>query len=156
MLHELLSDVGSQLGVIDVKRKTLTQLDTGFTAFGKLAVVGGGVDDADAGLTIVTTAGSAGKASAVVQLQVSLSLGKHSVIKANQTATLPAASGPYRRNQAMVQHVCCNTRSQQHCPVLFGCLGRAQSSLPSYIALALINRCRVFLLYFPPSHLTGK
>lgn len=69
---------GSQLGVVDVKHKTLTRLDTGFTAFGKLAVVGGGVADADAELTIVTVAGSAGKASAVVRLQVRLSLAEKS------------------------------------------------------------------------------
>lgn len=61
---------GSQLGIIDVKQKTLKRLDTGYTSFRKLAVTGGGVHDPNAGLLIVTTAGSASKASAIVQLQV--------------------------------------------------------------------------------------
>lgn len=63
---------GSQLGVIDIKSKSLTRLETGYTSFGRLAVVGEGVHDADRDLTIVTIAGSASKASVVVQLQVRL------------------------------------------------------------------------------------
>eukprot|EP00878_Enallax_costatus_P005601 GHUV01005874.1.p1 GENE.GHUV01005874.1~~GHUV01005874.1.p1 ORF type:complete len:700 (+),score=125.31 GHUV01005874.1:43-2142(+) len=64
------SAAGSQLGVIDITSKALTWLDTGYTMFSRLAVVGAGVESEDGDLTVVTIAGSASKASAVVQLQV--------------------------------------------------------------------------------------
>lgn len=61
---------GSQLGVIDTSTSQLTPLDTGFTSFGRLAVTGAGLSDAEGDLTVVTVAGSASKAGAVVMLQV--------------------------------------------------------------------------------------
>lgn len=65
-----LAKTGSQLGVIDTPTSQLTQLDTGFTAFGRLAVTGPGLADAEGEITVVTVAGSASKAGAVVMLQV--------------------------------------------------------------------------------------
>lgn len=61
---------GSQLGVIDTATSKLTPLDTGFTSYGRLAVTGTGLADAEGDLTVVTVAGSASKAGAVVMLQV--------------------------------------------------------------------------------------
>eukprot|EP00879_Flechtneria_rotunda_P016022 GHRR01016758.1.p1 GENE.GHRR01016758.1~~GHRR01016758.1.p1 ORF type:complete len:650 (+),score=174.18 GHRR01016758.1:481-2430(+) len=62
---------GSGLGLINIASNTLQRLDTGYTSFGKLAVSGRGVQEEGGELTLVTTAGSANKPSAVVQLKVS-------------------------------------------------------------------------------------
>jgi len=62
--------LGSQLGVIDTTTSQLTPLDTGYTSFSKLAVSGPGLTDPQGDITLVTVAGSASKASAVVMLKV--------------------------------------------------------------------------------------
>eukprot|EP00882_Tetradesmus_deserticola_P021614 GHRQ01023397.1.p1 GENE.GHRQ01023397.1~~GHRQ01023397.1.p1 ORF type:complete len:507 (+),score=193.19 GHRQ01023397.1:451-1971(+) len=56
---------GSQLGVIDTHTSSLTRLSTGYSSFGKLAVLQG-----NDSLTIVTVAGSPRSAQALVKLQV--------------------------------------------------------------------------------------
>ncbi|KAF6265687.1 Alpha/Beta hydrolase protein [Scenedesmus sp. NREL 46B-D3] len=57
---------GSQLGVIDTATSSLTRLSTGYSSFGKLAVL-----QSSEGLTAVTVAGSPSTAQALVKLQVS-------------------------------------------------------------------------------------
>jgi hypothetical protein len=61
---------GTQLGVIDTTSSKLTALNTGYSSFGRLAVTGPGLGDAEGDITVVTVAGSASKAGAVVMLQV--------------------------------------------------------------------------------------
>jgi hypothetical protein len=56
---------GSQLGVIDTTTSSLTRLNTGYSSYGKLAVL-----QSSDGLTVVTVAGSPSKAQALVKLQV--------------------------------------------------------------------------------------
>lgn len=56
---------GSQLGVIDTATLSLTRLSTGYSSYGKLAVL-----HAAEGLTIVTVAGSPSTPQALVKLQV--------------------------------------------------------------------------------------
>lgn len=64
---------GNQLGLIDTHTSSMTVLDTGFSNFGKLAVAQPGLQEGDGSLIIVTTAGSASQAPAVVCLRVSCS-----------------------------------------------------------------------------------
>jgi hypothetical protein len=61
---------GNQLGLIDTSTSSVTPLDTGFSNFGKLAVAQPGLQQDDGSLIIVTTAGSARQAPAVVCLKV--------------------------------------------------------------------------------------
>jgi hypothetical protein len=61
---------GTQLGVIDTTSSKLTALDTGYSSYGRLAVTGPGLSDAEGDITLVTVGGSASKAGAVVMLQV--------------------------------------------------------------------------------------
>eukprot|EP00775_Hariotina_reticulata_P008996 gene8996-9169_t len=61
---------GNQLGLIDTSTSSMTVLDTGFSNFGKLAVAQPGLQEGDSSLIIVTTAGSASQAPAVVCLKV--------------------------------------------------------------------------------------
>jgi hypothetical protein len=61
---------GTQLGLIDTSTSQLTPLATGYSSFGRLAVTGPGLADPKGSLTLVTVAGSASKAGAVVMLQV--------------------------------------------------------------------------------------
>jgi hypothetical protein len=56
---------GSQLGVIDTATSSLTCLSTGYSSYGKLAVL-----QSSDGLTVVTVAGSPSTAQALVKLQV--------------------------------------------------------------------------------------
>lgn len=57
--------------MIDTAASTITPLNTGgYTSFGRLAVTGAGLTDPEGELTVVTVAGSATKAQAVVMLQV--------------------------------------------------------------------------------------
>lgn len=58
--------------MIDTSSSKLTPLDTGYSSFGRLAVTGAGLSDAEGDITVVTVAGSASKAGAVVMLQVRL------------------------------------------------------------------------------------
>ena len=58
---------GSQLGVIDIEKSTLTPLKSDFTVFGKLSVVEGEAGD----ISVLTSAGSSGLPNQVTLLRVS-------------------------------------------------------------------------------------
>lgn len=94
---------GSQLGVIDVKPQQLSRLETGFSSYSRLAV-----QQTSDSLVVVTAAGSASKAQAVVKLQVrdsTQSVGRQNCNREQETNTkrpwvLPA--GPF---PGKTQHV---------------------------------------------------
>jgi hypothetical protein len=73
---------GTQLGLIDTATSQLTPLATGYSSFGRLAVTGPGLSDPQGGLTLVTVAGSASKAQAVVMLQVGGWVGLSGIVQA--------------------------------------------------------------------------
>jgi hypothetical protein len=90
---------GSQLGVIDTATSSLTRLSTGYSSYGKLAVL-----QASEGLTVVTVAGSPSTPQALVKLQVRVS---------RQAVMRPLKQGMHTAKQ----HRC-----TRHCTTCSNCL----------------------------------
>jgi hypothetical protein len=87
---------GSQLGVIDTATSSLTRLSTGYSSYGKLAVL-----QSSNGLTVVTVAGSPSTAQALVKLQV-----RQQAQEAFQAAVVGYFASKWCTHQQLLRQLC--------------------------------------------------